>query len=792
MAQYSSLQDHSSTVTSIGDDRHQDAPGPSDEGHEVPPKTPVRTQRFELGDLVSPDTSLPANKTSCSAMARIGWLAVLTLVSTSLVIVGAVVFLAFLWTGNINNETWHEIMVQEWATRAVTMTALAVRTSVGFQAGIAVAMLASLLLESSGGIGLAHAPMLSVVRATEAVSVFLLQPVLAGITPSNAIYTLLLALLVATSTLLQFGSTVLISDLKLGQLPGYSLDRSTVYDFAYTNFSEVGDAEGANMGMAYRDTSGDWRLTTPPATTWQRPPAMYPTFAEYTESIQTPAGVDDTGVLLRAFLPFADAQSRENLHSYSGKALVLDARVSCQPPDLHNFSVSLDWPQSMLAYYTGTFLPSRNDVPGLWSPSTLWHSPHPVNFNCSIDFSAGVYLCLNTTLNGVPYKDGRLNGGLLSHFSNITDPTTIGPLLKAANASLNEKILPSVPVNTWGFKYLMFSNGNFSSYFSDEYSSMPYIPDEFSAMEDGPWSMMRDKNVSNSYDGSGPYGINVTVCYTAWDVERLPVNMSSDSNRTEPTFSLDPEFNILSDAQIPHQLGAVPNPGNHSERGILTLNKASSWIPASEDWLVEPPFVEELAFSFDNGGSNTVYEISQTALFSKDPDPISITDDLHLTRVDGKIRKLFRKAIEGTNSPARALSATITILSTMAYYDQMPFFEQNETTKQSFYMTVLFPQSHRGLTAFLAVLATHLVLVGITTIAFIAQSRYTFLGNYWQAIAQLHSSETQDVLADSMLKDGAVAKKIKKLKHARVGLGVDSRRGEEPGRVELVRRRLGK
>jgi hypothetical protein len=71
----------------------------------VPLKTPVRTQRFELGDLVSPDTSLPANKTSCFAMARIGWLAVLTLVSTSLVIVGAVVFLAFLWKGNINNET---------------------------------------------------------------------------------------------------------------------------------------------------------------------------------------------------------------------------------------------------------------------------------------------------------------------------------------------------------------------------------------------------------------------------------------------------------------------------------------------------------------------------------------------------------------------------------------------------------------------------------------------------------------------------------------------------------------
>lgn len=50
--------------------------------------------------------------------------------------------------------------------------------------------------------------------------------------------------------------------------------------------------------------------------------------ASLSEHIDVPDHVDDTGQGFRAFLPFQDAQSRETISRYSGKAMVLDARVS--------------------------------------------------------------------------------------------------------------------------------------------------------------------------------------------------------------------------------------------------------------------------------------------------------------------------------------------------------------------------------------------------------------------------------------------------------------------------------
>jgi hypothetical protein len=74
--------------------------------------------------------------------------------------------------------------------------------------------------------------------------------------------------------------------------------------------------------------------------TWRRNPPAYPAFAEYSRSVSPSPGIDDTGVLLRAFLPYSDAALRQNLRNYTGKAIVLDSRVSCQAPQLANLVAS--------------------------------------------------------------------------------------------------------------------------------------------------------------------------------------------------------------------------------------------------------------------------------------------------------------------------------------------------------------------------------------------------------------------------------------------------------------------
>lgn len=45
----------------------------------------------------------------------------------------------------------------------------------------------------------------------------------------------------------------------------------------------------------------------------------------------------------------------------------------------------------------------------------------------------------------------------------------------------------------------------------------------------------------------------------------------------------------------------------------------------------------------------------------------------------------------------------------------------------------------------MVILTVHLLLVVLTTTAFAIYSQYTFLGNYWQSIAQLYCQETEEI-----------------------------------------------
>ena len=139
-------------------------------------------------------------------------------------------------------------------------------------------------------------------------------------------YSTFVLFLFATTTMLQFSSTALLSDLHLGSLSGLPANRTSTYDFVYEleNGTNSG-TPGLGFSKYLGSISYPIQLRTP---TWLRNPPSYPTFAEYAKNIDPPRGVDDTGTLLRAFLPLSDAQSRETIRNYSGTAMVLDSRVS--------------------------------------------------------------------------------------------------------------------------------------------------------------------------------------------------------------------------------------------------------------------------------------------------------------------------------------------------------------------------------------------------------------------------------------------------------------------------------
>jgi hypothetical protein len=167
---------------------------------------------------------------------RLGISTLAILITTNIVVLPAITFIVFLWHSNTENRLWHAIVTGQWLASAITMSGFALQSAVDVQIGIATAMLAAVVLERGNAL-LKYDPHLSNARASRPRLRSLLFPVFRStILKSNAvqiIVTISLLLLRCTTVSLQFLSTFLLSDLRLGNVPGF-VDESVVsYDYAY-------------------------------------------------------------------------------------------------------------------------------------------------------------------------------------------------------------------------------------------------------------------------------------------------------------------------------------------------------------------------------------------------------------------------------------------------------------------------------------------------------------------------------------------------------------------------------
>ena len=117
------------------------------------------------------------------------------------------------------------------------------------------------------------------------------------------------------------------------------------------NFEDISgipdiESNGSATGLSY--TYRGMSSTT----LWQASlPVQWPTFAEYSEPPIQQTCVSDTGRSIRAFLPFG-VEDRQLIRNYSGKALVLDTRVTCQKETyIRRSEVSQSFPQICIYLY---------------------------------------------------------------------------------------------------------------------------------------------------------------------------------------------------------------------------------------------------------------------------------------------------------------------------------------------------------------------------------------------------------------------------------------------------------
>ncbi|KAL6872848.1 hypothetical protein J3F83DRAFT_587834 [Trichoderma novae-zelandiae] len=207
--------------------------------------------------------------------------------------------------------SWMRVVNADWATRLVTICTASNRTVVALQAGLATAMVAGIVLETTG-VPLLLGPFYSMLRAVKLAPSNLwtatnFQPHL-----SRFIYMLVLIEVLVTVAS-QFLSTILLSD------------------FANATFTQRSNSTNVSILNTIYDGSNAW---------WSMPPAASWTFAELSESFKDRLGFHDTGHTFRAFLPFEEEVQRTTLRRLHGPVPVMDQRVVCASPPLINLSLN--------------------------------------------------------------------------------------------------------------------------------------------------------------------------------------------------------------------------------------------------------------------------------------------------------------------------------------------------------------------------------------------------------------------------------------------------------------------
>ena len=640
-----------------------------------------------------------------------------------LVTVGTLGFIAFLWFGGGNNASvWHRFMVKSWATRAVSISALVIRFATSLQAGIGVAMLAALALELYG-VPFTDAAAVAVMRSGEITPQTLFTQTVIGFrrrpTSLHWLYTILAVVLFATTTLLQLTSTALLSDLQLGLLPGSSSSSFVPYDFVY-------NTTALNQNQSFIPLI---RRQTP----WTRNPQFYPTFAEFSSPAPSRSDVDDTGILLRAFLPMTDSRQRQILRNYTGKAFVLDSRVACQKPLLKNLQLSWDPSSGNVFAMNGSYANSTYS-------QNLLTPDGPVRFTCPSYFYSNGYTICQLANNGVGI--GNPAGALQSAFANASSKNIFGAPYLVFNSSINV-----VELTQNGTPPLNPVHGQDSGVWSH-------------------WQISRDELGENGTSGQVA-DLNFTLCYTAFDAARLDLDFYSDSSRFEPLPEFKTSAQSYSFSDVLAQLGVDATILGARDRGILQIEERDSWIPSPDDALPEgvQPWVQGTS---DMSSVSIIPAKLINHHTTGNLSSVLDTMDLwymtaNMINTDPSLVSLFTEIMTKNGSIAAAMSSLVTVLSSMAYYDQIAQFQASGPIGLVYFETVLFPHGSRGLTAVFITICLQLGVILVISMMFWKYTRLTMIGNAWQSIAQIVTPLTEELLNDNTLAtDSSVEQQMKR------------------------------
>lgn len=679
---------------------------------------------------------------------RLGRTSLRTLFVGSLVLPLIFILLGLLWVNSIilavdqdPGKSWVNKLSTEWTTRIVTISTALIRTAVDFQATLATAMIAAIMLERVG-VPLHKAPFYSMTRAVDVAPSNLL---LAGrirfkrVTWATFLIYTLITVEVLVTIASQFLSTIFLSDFSNAMVP-------RPFNETMVPIFETGDIEARNV----------WLMS--PSSSW--------TFAEVPhEPLVVEANFHDTGHTYRGLLPLENDDERPLLRKFTGPLPIIDFRVACVNPRLSNLKFEVDTttgfsqPRPLLvgdALFDAASYPMLRAGPG-------GSQVQGGNFSCPIPTgdeldpaSRQLTLCWPISMNGLEIGNRIPNDSWnISMVDRLVSAYDYSNLNKGSPVAL---VVDVIDANDMANTYNLF-DGTYVKPADRVKNAFVKTGDG-----DGPWAVL--KNVQ------GVDVLRVTACFTelgfqnfeanvqsSWDVREPRVSLSREARGGDDINSLARQVEKYGTEAMRRQLGATLTPDPFNERGILTLEPRSEWrtLPVNktsslplnstaEALELEAQRAQARPWYFPRSLTHALLERQGEFIFISNTNPILRRPSeapmfAHQFHVN-----LFQDTLNKTNSPALALQAMLARITQMMYYDKISQLNDQRPAVTSFATSIFLPVRWTGFIGAVVIVATHLAIVIAVTILFLKVTTHSLIGGYWQAISQVVTEDTIPIL----------------------------------------------
>lgn len=441
----------------------------------------------------------------------------------------------------------------------------------------------------------------------------------------------------------------------------------------------------------------------------------------------------DTGATLRAFLPFGLSDTRSSLRAYDGPATVVDSRVRCILPSIEIHNITFLRESGSNSNYE-LAVAGRVEVQGSM-PGMIEKGADEQEEADRIGIEGYFLVSVVARIYWVNTTDWRLSYTMVPTFmgfsgfsNNVLDPD---------NTAFATMLLMNATGNDW--QKVLDDIVSKQEILSDVVLVGPY---EWNQTSSGLWTDLKPSNSTSDI------GMSATLCFANLNSNNYVVHANDGEDFAEPkNMTWIAGAKMYDTSSVRRMLDTSSKDLSPKQRGILSLHP-----PADGNWsaiktvgdsdFITTPIITGLRklvhpYMRFEGSQNIDPNWGASAAFT----PFSTFNSVHKTHA-----AIFQDVIQSTRNPALAFQAFFAVLMQMTYYDLLPQFDITGNANFSTSERVDVPAQWIGFSVVMGLLVLHAVLIVMGVALFLDKTDHSLLGNAWQAVAQVSSSDTLETV----------------------------------------------